>query len=455
MATLTQRTFRALCLGGILAAGMPAAVLADDASSDTVKLLQQRLDQSIKMIDALADRVKELEAKQAGSQAAPAAAVAAAQAAPTAPGAAPSPVNATSTEAARLQSVEQQLNQIQIANAARQGDDTGLAVHGFADVNVGNHNLYHPDEKGFNVDNFDLYLTPRLGGKWLSLFELNFEVDSTGTVGVDLERGQLGYQFSDAATVWIGRFHTPYGYVNTAYHHGVWLNDALRRPSFLMFEDQGGVLPAHTVGALTTGAARGEGGKLLYDVYAGNGQQIIGAKLDMRSGGNDHGKLIYGGRLGYQWSAGALEGLTLGVNALDSKIDDDLTPENLTEVRMAGAYGVYDTDTWEILSEAYRFNNVDVYQGTGTHQSKAYFAQVGYRLPFFIPYVRYERAHLDQTDQYFAQQRTGNSYYRTAAGFRRDLSPKVAIKFEVANTHYTDRIISQFNEFLAQLAIRF
>jgi hypothetical protein len=93
--------------------------------------------------------------------------------------------------------------------------------------------------------------------------------------------------------------------------------------------------------------------------------------------------------------------------------------------------------------------------------------QAGYRLPYFIPYARYERAHLDQTDQYFAQQMTGFSYYRTAAGFRRDLNPKVAIKFEVANTHYTDRAVANpnlffarlpvtsFNEFLAQLAIRF
>jgi len=108
-----------------------------------------------------------------------------------------------------------------------------------------------------------------------------------------------------------------------------------------------------------------------------------------------------------------------------------------------------------VLSESYWFDNVDVYQNQGTHRSKAYFVQAGYRLPFLIPYVRYERAHLDQTDQYFAQQMTGFSYYRTAAGFRRDLNPKVAIKFEVANTHYTDRIVGSFNEFLAQLAIRF
>jgi len=433
---------------------LPCTAWADSATPETTEL-RQKLEQSIKMIDALAARVKELESKQAG---APAAAAAAIAAAPTPPAPA---------DAARLQAVEQQISQIETANASRQGDDTGLPVHGFADVDIGNHNPFHAYEKGASLNNLDLYLTPKLGGKWLSLFELNFEVDYQGNVGVDIERGQLGYQFSDAATVWVGRFHTPYGYVNTALHHGVWLNDALRRPSFLMFEDQGGVLPAHTVGAWLTGAARGDGGSVLYDVFAGNGQQIIGGLIDMRSGGNDHGKLIYGGRLGYQWTTGAAEGLMVGVDAFDSKIEDDLMPQDLTDVRVAGAYAVYDTDTWEVLSEAYLFDNVDVYQSEGTHRSNAYFVQAGYRLPYLIPYVRYERAHLDQTDQYFAQQLTGFSYYRTAAGFRRDLNPKVAIKFEVADTRYTDPVtgptsefraqlpVGTFKEFLAQIAIRF
>ena len=450
-----RRNGRAWCFGAFLAAGVPSVILAAEATPDTIEL-HKELSQSIKMIDALAARVKELEAKLA----APPPAVVVAP--PVAAAPPPAPV-----DAARLQAVEQQINQIETANAARQGDDTGLPVHGFADVNIGNHNPFHAYEKGASINNFDLYLTPKLGGHWLSLFELNFEADYQGNVGVDIERGQLGYQFSDAATVWVGRFHTPFGYVNTALHHGVWLNDALRRPSFLMFEDQGGVLPSHTVGGWMTGADRGDGGKMLYDVFAGNGQQIIGGLLDMRSGGNDHGKLIYGGRLGYQWTAGPLEGLLVGGNYFDSKVDDDQMPEDLTDVRVAGTYAVYDTDTWEVLSEAYWFDNHDIYQSEGTHHSKAYFVQTGYRLPSFIPYVRYERADLDQTDQYFAQQMTGFSYYRTAAGFRRDLNPKVAIKFEVANTHYLDRFTASpnlffaklpgtsFNEFLAQLAIRF
>jgi len=456
MARSIPRNGRAICLGALLAAGVPSVLWAAEASPDTATL-HKELEQSIKMIDALAARVKELESKLASIPAA-------ALAAPPPVAAAPAPAPA---DAARLQAVEQQINQIETANASRQGDDTGLPVHGFADVDIGNHNPFHAYEKGASLNNLDLYLTPKLGGKWLSLFELNFEVDFAGNVGVDIERGQLGYQFSDAATVWVGRFHTPYGYVNTALHHGVWLNDSLRRPAFLMFEDQGGVLPAHTVGAWLTGADRGDGGKVLYDVFAGNGQQIIDGLIDMRSGGNDHGKLIYGGRLGYQWTAGPAEGLLVGANAFESRIEDNQIPEDLTEVRVAGAYAVYDTDTWEVLSEAYLFDNVDVYQSEGTHRSNAYFVQAGYRLPSFIPYARYERAHLDQTDQYFAQQMTGFSYYRSAAGFRRDLNPKVAIKFEVANTHYTDRAlanpnlffarlpVTSFNEFLAQLAIRF
>ena len=58
-------------------------------------------------------------------------------------------------------------------------------------------------------------------------------------------------------------------------------------------------------------------------------------------------------------------------------------------------------------------------------------------------------------DQYFAALSSGNSYYRTAAGLRHDFTPKVALKFEIANTHYTDRVVGEFNEFLSQLAIRF
>src|ERR1700724_3503520 len=60
MSTSIRPSFRAIWLGVILIAGLPSFVLADEVSADAVKQLQQKLDQSIKMIEALAARVKEL-----------------------------------------------------------------------------------------------------------------------------------------------------------------------------------------------------------------------------------------------------------------------------------------------------------------------------------------------------------------------------------------------------------
>jgi hypothetical protein len=443
------RAFALSALLGVLSAPAWAA----ETESDQLAALQKKLDQSIQMIQALAARVRELEASHGGAPGG-SAATATNSAAAVAATAAPTPA-ATPADAERLEAVEVKVAQMESANATRHTDDTGLPIHGFADLGIANNNPFFPYEKGAYLNNLDLYLTPHIGGKFVSLFELNFEVDHEGNVGVDIERGQIGYQFSDEATLWIGRFHTPFGFVNTALHHGVWLNDALRRPEFLMFEDQGGILPSHTVGAWLTGSVRGDGGKVLYDTFIGNGQEIIDGFIDMRSGGNDHGKPIYGGRLGYQWTTGTAEGLLVGVHAFESRVDDNQVPQNMTELRVYGGYAVYDTDRWEHMAELYFFNNRDLYNDTGEHRSKAYFAQFGYRAPWAIPYVRYERALLDQTDQYFSAQMFGVSYYRTAAGFRYDFNLKTALKFEVANTHYTDRTIGQFNGVLADIAIRF
>jgi len=432
-----RRSIRALTLAALVAA-TPVLAHAGDTESEKLAAMQQKLDQSLRMIEALAKRVQELEAKQAG-------------AAPATPGA----LAQAPTEVARIDAVEQKVAQIETANATRRADDAGLPVHGFADVGAGNHNPYTPDVKGFNVGNLDFYLTPRLGERALALFELNFEVGTEGSVSVDLERAQIGYQFSDQATVWLGRFHTPYGYVNTALHHGAWISNALRRPKFLAFEDQGGSLPAHTVGAWLAGAERIGEGKVLYDLYVGNGQKIIDGVVDMRNAGNAHGNPILGGRIGYQFGSSVADGLTLGVHALSSRIDDDQVVAHATRLNVAGAYAVYDTDDWEMISELYLFNNEDLTGGSGHHRSEAWFAQLGYRAAWGIPYARYERAALKQSDQYFLQQITGNSYYRAALGVRFDIDLKSALKFEFANTHDTDRLIDEYSEALVQYAIRF
>jgi hypothetical protein len=445
---------RAMALGVALStASLPAA--ADSVSDAKLEELQRKLDQSMKMIEALGARVKELEGH--------------ASTGPVAAGAAPAP------SPQRLEAVEQKVAQIETANATRQSDDSGLPIHGFADVNVGNHNLYFPYAKGTNVGSLDFYLAPKLGDRVVSLAELIFETGPDGHVGTDLERFQIGYQFNDQATVWVGRFHTPYGYVNTALHHGVWLADALRRPKFINFEDKGGVLPAHTTGVWVTGAQREGDGKFLYDFYVGNGQQIQGGTVDMQTGGNLHGAAMAGSRLSYQFIGGAVDGLLVGVNGFTDKVNDDkVSTPALIRLNMVGAYAVYDTDTWEHIIEAYSFRDKSLNGSPGTHRSEAWFAQFGYRASWGVPYIRYERAMLDQTDPYFNEQTFGASYYRSALGVRFDINAKSSIKFEIAHTRNTDvrpgvkdgvtdylpsdaeiGLPQQYNEILAQYAVRF
>ena len=448
----------AALLLGILIGAVPTRALGAERVA-TLKELQQKLDQSLKAIQALTQRVRELEARQSGGAAAGSAAPAGSQA-PGTGASAPEPgesAAANTSESARLEALEQQLEQLETANASRATDDTGMPLHGFADVGVGTHNPINSDVKGFYVSNLDFYLTPRLSGRGRALFEMNTEVSSEGQVGVDLERAQIGYQLADQATLWLGRFHSPYGYVNTALHHGAWVNNALRRPKFLLFEDQGGIVPAHTVGLWITGAPRVGLGKVQYDAYVGNSQQILGGVLDMRNAGNTHGNLIYGGRLAYLFNSGAAEGLQLGVHAFSARIGDDAVPANLTRVTTYGGYAVYDTEQWENIAEVYLFDNENLTGAGagGNHHSHAGFVQLGYRASWGVPYARYEVTSLDQTDNYFAALNSGGSYHRSALGLRYDLGPDAAVKLEFADTQLTDRSREQFSEGLMQYAIRF
>ncbi|HET7757721.1 MAG TPA: hypothetical protein VFK87_10735, partial [Steroidobacteraceae bacterium] len=406
----------------------------------------------------------------AGTGTAPAAA--AAPAAPAAPAvaaapaaAAPAPAAAGSAASAETASRVTQLEQTvaqMAANAWQRAEDTGMPMHGFADVGVGTHNAEFPQYRGADVGELDFFLTPRLGSRTRALFELNFEVGSDGSVGVDLERAQIGYQFADSATVWLGRFHTPYGYYNTAFHHGQWIAIALRRPRFIEFEDHGGIMPAHTTGLWVTGSQRLGEQRLTYDAYIGNSQRISGGILDMNNAGVPRGSTIFGGNLGLL-PGGALDDLKVGVDAFQTRIEDeDPTPAAFaqispyfTRVRSYGAYAVYDTDRWEDIAELHFFDNMDLTGNTGSHRSDAGFLQLGYRAGRYTPYARYERGSFQQSDPYFAAQLNGNSYDREALGLRFDIDLSSALKMELALTRFTDRYITSDGEALIQYAIRF
>ncbi len=404
-------------------------VLAQD--SDEVSRLQKQLADTQQALEQLTERVHELEAVIAEAHLTPSPATPAA--------AAPSAEPAAAEHGHGMPSAE----------------EPGLPLHGFADVSAGNDNPINPDLKRVAIGNLDFYLAPPLGERTSALFELNFKVGVTGDVTFDIERAQFGYQFSDAANVWLGRFHTPYGWYNTAFHHGAQMTTALRRPLPVQFEKTGGVMPAHTVGGWFTGTERfGESTRLSYDFYIGNAERIKNGVLDVTNGGNSTGDTIAGGNVG-MLAEDFLGGLRFGLSTFSTKIQDDSIPSNLTRVNNYGVYVVQDTDRWENIAEYYWFVDDDLSGSTGTHRSDMGFVQFARRMGGWTPYGLYELSNFDQTDKYFAALNYGNSYRREAIGIRYDLDVTSALKLELAHTRLLDRTPREYDEALLQYAIRF
>lgn len=357
----------------------------------------------------------------------------------------------------RITAVEKKLDEL-AASAGKSGQDTGLPMHGFADVYVGNSGTAAGEKRphGFGFGTLSFYMTPQFTEHVKALFELAFEGDNGG-LATDLERVQIGYVFNDAFTLWAGRFHTPYGYYNTAFHHGAQIQTTVTRPKFLDFEDKGGILPAHSVGLMADGRTPLGQGKLIYDAYLTNGSRISDANgsgvQDFNFINDSNGTRGLGATLGYR-----VGGIQAGVHLLRDDVDSYdankiITAE--TRVNMMGGYGVYDDNDWEAMLEYYRWSNKDNRNGGSSISSSAYFAQLGKTVGQWTPFARIEKTKLDQNDHFFADQASGRSYKRSLIGVRYDLDPKAAIKFEAGKVKQTDVDNADYGEVRLQFAVRF
>jgi len=393
--------------------------------AERIRLLEQRLNDSLALIESLRARVDQLE-RAAGPAAAPAAAVAATPASTTAP---------DGDQARAIAALQQDVQQI-TRGLSHRDENSGLKLHGFADVGAAWSSRQDPNRlRGFNVGTVDFYLTPQFGDRVRSLVELAFEYTQDEGVEVDLERMQIGYTASDALTLWAGRFHTPIGWWNTAYHHGANLQTSLTRPRFLDFEDRGGVLPVHSVGLWASGKSALGPGRIVYDAYLTNGPRINGGRLKFNAFNDDNVGKMLGGSLAYEPS-GALSGLVVGVHGFGMGVDvyaNDGTVLRRTKLRMAGGLLAYNERDWEAIGEVYQFSNSDSI-GSSRRSSNLWFAQIGKTIDMLTPFVRYERSSLDPGDYYFASQREARSYRRVALGARYALDARAALKIELSRT---------------------
>lgn len=357
------------------------------------------------------------------------------------------------------------LGTLAIAGRA-EADIEGLEIHGFADTYYTSTNEQNAPSgnSGFKLGNLDLYIAPNFNDNIRAIMEDVVEFDdwyppgsNNGQPSIDIERLQVGYLVSDDLTIWMGRFHTPYGYWNTAYHHGAQLQPTVMRPQFVAFEDHGGVLPAHTDGIWATGHHDTGPGRVTYDVYFGNGQRILDGALDMQNEGNVDAHTETGTRLGYEFRGGPLDTLWVGFHAFQEQVNNYesgvLTAR--TNVKMSGGFVHWTPGDWELIGEYYTFEN-RIHDAPGpSHSSGAWYAEADYTFYGRItPLVRVEQTSLSQDDGYFQYLQGGKSYTRDLVGLRYDLTPQTALKMDADHTTTRDGGPS-YHEMHFQVAFRF
>lgn len=450
MTTLSKH-IGALTLGlaaasGAMAANPPKAPARPSAEAERIKALEGKLEQSLSVIEALQKRVADLEKSASAKAASPA---------PAAPPAVATA--ATESTTTRVESLEQSVRELAAATSSARVADAGVPLHGFLDVGFAHASKARDGEhNGMRLGTFDLYLTPQLGDKVRTLIELAFEYGPDGGLGIDAERLQIGYALSDELVAWAGRFHTPYGYWNTAFHHGAQLQTSITRPRLIAFEDQGGILPSHSVGVWANGKAQNEWGRWGYDVYVSNGNRIADGVLDYNAGGDDNGNKAVGFNLSF--SPKQVAGLTVGVHGMRQGVDGtnaDQSRSGRTQMQFLGGYAYLDADSYELIGEYYRFSNKDRTTGS-THRSWAGFVQAGVNVADrTTAFARYEKAALSAADPYFTLQESGASYRSIVLGLRYDLDPKAALKFQYDSSRDEGSPLGTINTWRAQYAIRF
>ncbi len=406
---------------------LPIAAHAQQTDAQRIQDLERKLEKSMELIERLNTRVNQLEHEKGATAPAPARASAATAASPT-----------PAAQEARIEALERSVTQMATSMGGHDEHGgtsmMGMPLHGFTDVDYEHSGRPTTDGRkaGFTLGNLDFYLTPSWG-RVKMLGELNFEVNREGGLDTDLERLQLGYATSDALTIWMGRFYTPYGYWNAAFHHGAQMQTSVLRPRFIDFEDKGGIVPAHSVGMWATGHVPLGPGKLTYDAYFANGSRIVDGTLDFNQFRDDNPNKGVGGNVGYAFFGRARRAAG-GAARVARGSGRGTTGETLqarTRLAFAGGYFYADLHDWEGIGEYYRFNNADLSGGTGTHTSWAGFLQLGKTLwESWTPYYRWEEGHFDQTDPYFAAQNNGNSYKRQVVGVRYTLNPNSVLKIE-------------------------
>lgn len=402
---------------------------------------KQTLQLLIKKIDQLEARVSQLEADK---QNAGTCTLNSSSVSPTASSAAAAPVTSGHVAQATVLPQTAQTTHTSPTESQQSPSDnvmtdrmdlskTLLRIRGFGDISL-HGDTQKGDTTSFSLGQLDLFITSDVSEKFKFLSEIVFEggpddyygasVGPVNTFSVDVERYLLQYSQNDYFNLSVGRGHTAVGYYNTAYHHSTWLQTTTDRPFLFEFEDRGGILPIHTVGASASGKVPSGFLGLHYVAEVGNGRAsrtpLVAEPVQNETDDQNHKAF----NLAVFSRPQAVQGFQAGF----SVYRDILAPANAPRIgeTILAAHAIFIRPKFEWLNEALVDRHAPFGAPTVFH-TPGFYSQVSRQFGSYRPYFRYEYLNAPNNEPIFPdiQLRHG-----PLLGLRYDASESVALKFQ-------------------------
>jgi len=297
----------------------------------------------------------------------------------------------------------------------------------------------------FSLGQLNLFMTSRISERMSFLAETVIEADTaTNEFSIEPERLQVTYNAGDWLTLSVGRYHSQIGFYNTAYHHSALMQTTQARPFMFAFEDQGGILPIHSVGVSATGTLVNSIG-LHYVAEIANGRTARKEVNPVQSTSDDNNGKSF--NLGFFVRPSQVPGMQFGF----SNYHDHVTPpaqSGVVENILAG-HVVYQTPQFEFMNEAVLQRHTLDSNGSTTN-IPGFYSQISRRFGSYRPYFRYEYVNVPARDPLFADI---GLLHGPKAGLRYSLSEFAAFKVEVGRD--MRRGVSGANLFGTQLSFAF
>jgi hypothetical protein len=313
-----------------------------------------------------------------------------------------------------------------------------FSLHGFSDVRLQLTRTrpgagVETKDDAFALGQFDLYMVSRLSDEISFLGEAVIETNAEGATVVDLERAMVRMSWSEALRLSAGRTHTALGWWNEAYHHGALLQPMVDRPLALRFEDDGGLLPVHAVGAELSGQFQlPSHWNVSYVGNVCNGRGAIPDQVQTGADLNRHKATALKLSMAREGEGEFRFGMS---GYLDHIPADPSVPERAGEIReqIGGAHARVKLPAAELLGEAFLVKHDDSVSGATFRQRTGY-AVLVLGSGRWRPYAAWDRIDAAEGDPFYGPGLTD----LTAAigGLRFDVHPFESIRLEFRHETY-------------------